>query len=194
MFHTSKSNTWWATESTSPSFNILLGANITQDSARIAPLPGIHREFGAAIIRSPYIQKHFESIAKGVAVRGINIRDIRPTAIPLPPEAEQMEIACRINQWQESIELLEEVARDAALQFDQLDQSMLAKAFRGELVPQDPDDEPASVLLEHIREQKAQQVGAAKGHKKTAKTQRGNKTGKQSSRLTPQQLTLAEVL
>src|SRR5205814_1567148 len=68
----------------------LEGANITQDSARVALLPGIHREFGAAIIRSPYIQKHFESIAKGVAVRGINIRDIRPTAIPLPPEVEQM--------------------------------------------------------------------------------------------------------
>jgi len=34
---------------------------------------------------------------------------------------------------------------------DKLTQSILAKAFRGELVPQDPNDEPASVLLEEIK-------------------------------------------
>jgi type I restriction enzyme S subunit len=38
---------------------------------------------------------------------------------------------------------------------DRLDQAILAKAFRGELVPQDPNDEPASVLLERIRASRA---------------------------------------
>lgn len=38
---------------------------------------------------------------------------------------------------------------------DHLDQAVLAKAFRGELVPQDPSDEPASVLLERIRTERA---------------------------------------
>jgi hypothetical protein len=38
---------------------------------------------------------------------------------------------------------------------DHLDQAVLAKAFRGELVPQDPNDEPASVLLERIRAERA---------------------------------------
>ena len=42
-------------------------------------------------------------------------------------------------------------ARSAAALLDRLDQANLAKAFRGELVPQDPSDEPASVLLERIR-------------------------------------------
>ena len=75
--------------------------------------------------------------------------------------------------------------------FDQLDQSILAKAFRGELVPQDPSDEPASVLLERIRAQRTQQ---AKAPKQTSKSHQTSKLGKKSSRLEPQQLTLAEVL
>ncbi|MFK3769784.1 hypothetical protein [Pseudomonas putida] len=43
----------------------------------------------------------------------------------------------------------------AKSRIDHLAQSILAKAFRGELVPQDPKDEPASVLLEHIKAQRA---------------------------------------
>jgi type I restriction enzyme S subunit len=47
-----------------------------------------------------------------------------------------------------------ELARGANL-LDRLDQAILAKAFRGELVPQDPNDEPASVLLQRIRASRA---------------------------------------
>jgi type I restriction enzyme S subunit len=54
---------------------------------------------------------------------------------------------------------------------DQLNQSILAKAFRGELVPQDPTDEPASVLLERIRAERE----AAEAAKKAAKKTRGRK-------------------
>jgi type I restriction enzyme S subunit len=42
----------------------------------------------------------------------------------------------------------------AKAHIEKLTQSILAKAFRGELVPQDPNDEPASVLLERIRKGK----------------------------------------
>ncbi|MEW6416657.1 MAG: restriction endonuclease subunit S [Nitrospirota bacterium] len=49
---------------------------------------------------------------------------------------------------------------------NRLTQSVLAKAFRGELVPQDPNDEPASVLLERIRAEKAKHVIKKKGNKK----------------------------
>ena len=50
---------------------------------------------------------------------------------------------------------------------DKLTQSILAKAFRGELVPQDPNDEPASVLLERIRAEKDRTMK----HKTTSKKQ-----------------------
>ena len=78
--------------------------------------------------------------------------------------------------------------------FDQLDQSILAKAFRGELVPQDPNDEPASALLARIREQRAQQAEAAKGTKKTTNIQRRDEMRKKSSGLSSQHRPLVEVL
>jgi type I restriction enzyme S subunit len=55
------------------------------------------------------------------------------------------------------VERLAEEAIRAANLTNKLDQSILAKAFRGELVPQDPNDEPASVLLERIRAERAKQ-------------------------------------
>ncbi len=69
------------------------------------------------------------------------------------------------------------------MHLDQLDQSILAKAFRGELVPQDPNDEPASVLLERIRTERAKREAEAKG----AKKQSTGKTTEQRSRKAKQQ-------
>ena len=51
----------------------------------------------------------------------------------------------------------------AKARVDQLTQSILAKAFRGELVPQDPNDEPASVLLERIKAERTKGETEGKG-------------------------------
>jgi type I restriction enzyme S subunit len=53
---------------------------------------------------------------------------------------------------------------------DHLDQAILAKAFRGELVPQDPSDEPASVLLDRIRAERTQNATSRlRGRRRLAK-------------------------
>ena len=52
-----------------------------------------------------------------------------------------------------------------AVQAAEADEAILAKAFRGELVPQDPNDEPASVLLERIRAERAAKSVKARGRK-----------------------------
>ena len=72
----------------------------------------------------------------------------------LPPLEEQKEIIRRVEKMFEKIDMMEQEYQKAAKLCDRLEQATLAKAFRGELVPQDPDDEPASVLLEQVKREK----------------------------------------
>jgi type I restriction enzyme S subunit len=88
------------------------------------------------------------------AQQAIYIKDMRSLNIPVPPLAEQQEIVRRVEALFKIADRIEERYQKAKAQVDKLTQSILAKAFRGELVPQDPNDEPASVLLERIRQQK----------------------------------------
>ena len=69
----------------------------------------------------------------------------------MPPIPEQHEIVRRVEALFKLADDIEKRYEKARVHVDRLTQSILAKAFRGELVPQDPDDEPASVLLERIR-------------------------------------------
>lgn len=87
--------------------------------------------------------------------------------LPLPGELEQTEIVRRVEQLFAFADQLEAKVASAKIRIDHLTQSILAKAFRGELVPQDPSDEPASVLLERIQAQRAAAPKAKRGRKST---------------------------
>jgi type I restriction enzyme S subunit len=84
-------------------------------------------------------------------VHNINSKEVQKLQIPLAPLAEQKEIVRKILDFYSAVTQLESVFGETLVEHEQLDQSILAKAFRGELVPQDPNDEPAAVLLERIR-------------------------------------------
>ena len=85
--------------------------------------------------------------------------EIRALHIALPPIEEQREIVLRLKLALARSDRLEAEATRARALLDRLEAAILAKAFRGELVPQDPNDEPASVLLDRIR---AERAGAPK--------------------------------
>jgi type I restriction enzyme S subunit len=87
--------------------------------------------------------------------RRIETPTLKSWAIPIPPIAEQQEIVHRVQSLFKLADQIEQRYQKAKGYVDQLTQSILAKAFRGELVPQDPNDEPASVLLERIRAERA---------------------------------------
>jgi type I restriction enzyme S subunit len=81
--------------------------------------------------------------------------EIRALHIALPPIEEQREIVKRLKAGLARADRLEAEATRARALLDRLEAAILAKAFRGELVPQDPNDEPASVLLDRIRAERA---------------------------------------
>lgn len=141
----------------------LAGANITQDAARLSIQKEMDGSFVTWALRAPSTQQRMQRAIKGVAVRGINIGDVRALQIPIPPLDEQQEIVRRIEAFFKIADTVEDHYRNAQEQLDKLPQAILAKAFRGELIPQDPNDEPASALLERIR---AERVGTAKPERK----------------------------
>ncbi|WP_312958450.1 restriction endonuclease subunit S [Stutzerimonas nitrititolerans] len=89
-------------------------------------------------------------------------------AVPIFVIEEQTEIVRRVEQLFAFADQLEAKVASAKSRIDHLTQSILAKAFRGELVPQDPNDEPASVLLERIKAQRAAAPKAKRGRKASA--------------------------
>jgi type I restriction enzyme S subunit len=134
----------------------LENASITQDTARLSVQLVLNAAFVKWFLRAAPTQKRMQKAVKGVAVRGINIGDVRALQMPVPPLPEQREIVQRVEGLFALADQLEARYGKATAQVEKLTQSILAKAFRGELVPQDPNDEPASVLLERIKQQREQ--------------------------------------
>ena len=141
------------------------GANITQDTARLSISPLVSSTFIYWILLADSTQRRMKNATRGVAVRGINIGDVRAIQIPLPSLEEQTEIVRRVEQLFAFADQLEAKVASAKTRIDHLTQSILAKAFRGELVPQDPNDEPASVLLERIKAKRDVLPKAKRGRK-----------------------------
>ena len=102
-----------------------------------------------------------EKLAKTSAGQtGISGRDLKSLTINFPCIKEQQEIVRRVETLFAYADRLEAQYQKARTHLDRLTPALLDKAFRGELVPQDPHDEPASVLLERIQAECAQGADA----------------------------------
>lgn len=96
-------------------------------------------------------QKQFTEMQYGMTKSGLNLANVKDVRIPFAPLSEQLHIVTKIQEMLTHAEAIEAAVVAAQRRADKVDQSILARAFRGELVPQDPNDEPASVLLNRIR-------------------------------------------
>lgn len=144
----------------------------------------LERKYFKHCINSVVIKKQLGLITRGVAQQKISLERFKSILIPVPSLAEQQEIVRRIELFLKTADTIEQQYREVKDHLELLDQTILTKAFRGELVPQDPNDEPASTLLERIRAERAKQEVAAKTAKKsTTKTigKRRRKTQQQDS-------------
>ena len=100
--------------------------------------------------------------ATGAAQPGLSVANILNVFVPVPPLNEQVIIGAKVS---ESIKLIDIIEHEkASLQeiADKIKSKILDLAIRGKLVPQDPNDEPASVLLERIRAEKEELIKQGK--------------------------------
>ena len=90
----------------------------------------------------------------GVGQKRVPVGYLAEHQIPLCSRSEQIQIVQQLELCLSVAEKLEQDIEDGLKQTESLRQSLLKKAFEGRLVPQDPNDEPASVLLERIKSEK----------------------------------------
>jgi type I restriction enzyme S subunit len=142
-------------------------ATINQACAAIVVNDAIaDKDFVRFALQANYL--HMRSLAEGGAQPNLNLAKIKAVSINLPSVSEQREIVRRLKALLARAGSLANRTAELIDHLKFIDQSILAKAFRGELVPQDPNDEPASVLLERIRAEREAAGGAKRRGRKGA--------------------------
>jgi len=130
-------------------------AYINQHIALTRPtIPQIAEYLYFWIICPAYGRKSLEEFAYGAGKPGLNLTNIREVVVALPPLEEQKRIVQEINQIFTIVDNLELQVNRSLKYAEQLRQSILQKAFLGQLVSQSPDDEPVSNLLRMIRQKR----------------------------------------
>ncbi len=140
-------------------------ALLNQRVAKIDLTSQMANDFIFFALQDPRFRTYMAKDDTGTIQQNTNHDYVCDFVIACPPFQEQACIVARLQGICASHGALEEELADEFKNLTTLDQSILAKAFRGELVPQDPNDEPASVLLERIRAQR--EAAEANGKKKT---------------------------
>jgi type I restriction enzyme S subunit len=147
------------------------GANLNQAVAIIRlATNGLNNKFLMYYLLSPWGQSYITDTKADVARANFNLDDVRPTYVPLPSQEEQLEIVRRVDALFALADKIEARVKAATARVEKITQAILAKAFRGELVPTEAelarqegrDYEPATVLLERIRAERSDDDGAPK--------------------------------
>ncbi|MDE1333870.1 restriction endonuclease subunit S [Vibrio aestuarianus] len=135
----------------------------------------INKQFVFHYMQSEHFQSQMRAITAGVAQQKVNLKNFKGLTLLAPTMDEQIEINRIISGLMDRADRVEKQYLDAKARLDRLTQSILAKAFRGELVPQDPNDEPAEKLLERILAEKEQNQPKKATRKRATKAKTAEK-------------------
>jgi type I restriction enzyme S subunit len=157
-----------------PLFQILRGLEGAYNVALMKAQPkteAFDLEYLYVLLRGDVLLKYVEAGSDRTAGQdGIRKELLFPYPVFLPSLEEQAEIVRRVESLFAFADRLEAHYDAARAQVEKLTPSLLAKAFRGELVSQDPSDEPASVLLEHLHTRRREDttIKPKRGQKRTS--------------------------
>ena len=126
----------------------------------------INTYYIVAFLKSPYVDQVINSVTYGVKMPRVGTETMTSLLVPLPPISEQARIVAKlkcVSPKVQSYSTAYEKGEKLTAEFPiQLKKSILQYAVQGKLVPQDSADEPAGVLLEHIRAEKEQLIKSGK--------------------------------
>lgn len=114
------------------------------------------------VLRSTFGREQIENLASGNqdSMRNIGQGQIRKICVPMPPASETTQLLSQLSHGFATISAQSLAIQHALKQSTAQRKNILQAAFSGQLVPQDPNDEPASVLLARIRAERASRAAA----------------------------------
>lgn len=119
------------------------------------------RQYTKVFLESNYMETR--RLSSGGVQPNLSLSLVNQIAIPLPPLAEQLRIIAEVDRRLSVFQQAEAAIETNLKRAERLRQAILKRAFEGRLVPQDPDDEPAAVLLERIKTEKASRMREQRG-------------------------------
>ena len=125
-------------------------------------IPNIDSLYAYYYCSSDYFLEQLISLASATTIAIVNKSKMESVLIPVPPMAEQQRIANTLDTELGLIATLEVEKSDIIVAINNVKSKILDLAIRGKLVPQDPNDEPASILLERIRAEKEELIKQGK--------------------------------
>lgn len=137
--------------------------------------PGVSAAWVGMVLTAPWWQRSMRGASGSTAQPHLYLGDLRALLVPVPPLAEQAEIVAEVDRRLSVADAAEQQVEHALQRAARLRQSILKRAFEGKLVPQDPADPPAAILLERAKAQ-------ANGHRSAIET--GGVPGRHTPALT----------
>ena len=146
------------------------GACFTNTLVRFRPLDGVDANFALKVFLAYLKNGRFQKIATiTVNIAHLGAGRFSEIEFPLPPVEEQAAIIAELNRLFSLIDAAERVINIGLVRSSRLRQSILKRAFEGKLVPQDPKDEPALILLQRVKDARmeniAQPITSSRIHK-----------------------------
>mgnify|MGYP000513824300 CR=1 FL=1 len=137
------------------------GMNLTENAVKITNI-AINKSFLCIILQTDFVQQQFQNKTHQVAMPKLALERILSTFIPICPYVQQLQIVDRFQICDNFLSTIDTEKEELQKIVSLSKYKILDLAIRGKLVPQDPNDEPASVILERIRTEKEELIKQGK--------------------------------